>query len=81
MLPLVLGINEDGVQVIHHDLPVHSISDPSWDNKGTSLTDSANYKDCMCQGEARSFLHISLAADLFFLSFVLLPFVEDGCLF
>lgn len=56
-LPLVLDINEDGVQVIHHGLPAYSLPGPSWDNKGTGLelalgTNSGNDKDCTCQGEA-----------------------------
>lgn len=76
--PLVLDINGDGVQVIHHGLPAHSLPGPSWDNKRTDLelalgTNGGNYKDCTCQGEAQLFLHISLAADIVWSFLLLLP--------
>lgn len=66
--------------------PWPASSPPSWDNKGTGLelasdTNSGNYEDCTCQGEALLSLHISLAADVVWSFLLLLPSVEDGCLF
>lgn len=59
---------------------------PSWDNRGTGLelasgTNSGNDKDCTWQGKTRSFLYISLAADIVLKLFVVVAISRMGVCF